>query len=261
MEKDEHSLSAHNTLDEQTQTRSLRPISSHDGHVTTVTVKPHDFPRPTYHNNSSSVSESHGSHTTNKHHQPLILENGQPSTFTPSPSSFTRPSSAASGGMYDSSSSRLHLTTSDYSSASSKSLPPFINNQAMLPSSSISSSSQQTSFTSYSSAHTSSTGISSGSNAVTMHHAPPPVPAHSSLVAYPYYPNKSLSVGKDSMPRPSSLSLGKSGGQGSTTMALHLKMSNQQKFECPSCRKQFPYGPREFDKWFEHIRYCENKPQ
>jgi C4-type Zn-finger protein len=34
----------------------------------------------------------------------------------------------------------------------------------------------------------------------------------------------------------------------------------QQKFECPSCRKQFPYGPQDFDQWFEHIRYCENKP-
>ena len=256
MEKDDHSLSSkHHTSDDPQQSRSLslRAMPSHDNHVTSVTAKSHEYQRATYNSlsnsSSGSASESHGNHMTSK---PFVHENSQPSTFSYT-TSFTRPSS--SNSMYDS--SRLHLTTSDYSSASNKSLPPFGMPQG------LSSSSQQMSFTGYSSTHTASTGVSSGSGgAMTTYHAPPTISAPSSHVShYPYY-SKSVSSGKDSTSRPTSLSIGQSRGQGSTTISQHQqKVMNQQKFECPSCRKLFPYGQQNFEQWFEHIRYCENKPQ
>ena len=186
------------------------------------------------------TSESHDSHMTNPHHQLVVPASGHQS-FTHTPPS----SHLSSGSMYES--SRPLLTTSDYSS--SKSLPQY--GVQMPPHSSAS---RQTSSTGFSSSHT---GLSGLSGEGTMHHAPPMVTAPTSLIAYPYH-SRSSPGQLSSMPRPSSLSVGVQ----RSTMApsQHHKVLNQQKFECPSCRKQFTYGPQEFNQWFEHIRYCENKP-
>ena len=220
-----------------------RPSSSHDGHVTATTAKLHDYQRHSTSSNSSSgnAGGSHGSHMTKR--QLVVPDNVQPFSHM-----HTRPSS--SNSTYDS--SHPYLTTSDYSS--SKSLPPF----AVQP---ATSSSQQTSFTGYSSTHTTSSGLSSISTAT--HRAPPMVATTTSLMAnYPSAPHhsKNLTNGNntESLPRPASLSINRGGMH--TSPSHSQKVSNQQTFQCPSCRKQFQYGPKEFDQWFEHIRYCENKP-
>ena len=281
VEKDEHSLSSqpvhpslptkqpphHATADDQSQTHHLQPVQSHDNHVTsTLNQSPHCYRR---NSTSGCTSESHGSHVI-KQHQLVVPESSSSSMFTP-------PSSSSS--MHDP--SRPHLTTSDYSS--SKSLP-----QHTEQLSAHSASSQQTSFTGYSSTRTTSSGLSSGSAGVAMvmsHHLATPMihtPNSQSLhvVAngHPnYYSGSSgaLSSAKEpSSIRPTSLGIphppGRSVKQQPASMMSSLrhyrsqqqKLSNQQqKFECPSCRKQFPYGPQEFDRWFEHIKYCENEPQ
>ena len=257
------------------QAQSLRPIQAHDSHVTSTLNHHHHHHRHSTSSSSSSTSESHGSHVI-KQHQLVVPEGG------PSSSVFTPPPSSSNSSM-----SQAHLTTSDYSS--SKSLPQYGAHLSAHPSSS----SQQTSFTGYSSTHTTSSGLSSGSGsggsggvAMAMshyHHAPPTIHApnsHSqSSGGHPSYYSSStgaLSVGKDasSSIRPTSLTIthpaGRSVKQPAAMMSsLHRqnqkqKVSSQQQqqqmFECPSCRKQFPYGPQDFDQWFEHIRYCENKP-
>ena len=252
------------------QAHSLRPIQAHDSHVTSTLNHQR-------HSTGSSTSESHGSHVIKPHQLVVPAPESGPSASVYTPSS-------SNSSMHNS--LQPHLTTSDYSS--SKSLPQY--GAHLSTHTHPSSSSQQTSFTGYSSTHTTSSGLSSGSGvAMTMthyHQAPSMIHAPNShgqsLVAggRPNYYSSSTGAqtmaGKDvsnslSSMRPTSLTItrppGRSVKQQPASMmpSLHhqnqqQKVSNQQKFECPSCQKQFPYGPQDFDQFFEHVRYCENKP-
>ena len=211
----------------------MRPVHSHDSHMTSMT---HD----------KGTNESHDSHMTNKHHQLVVPDNGHPSYFMHTPPS----THLSTSSMYES--SRPHLTTSDYSS--SKSLPQY---SVQLGPHSSASASRQTSSTGFSSSHTALSGLSSGDGVSV---TPPMVTAPTSLVTYPYH-SRSTPGKLSSMPRPSSLSVGVQRSHTAQNQQHQLqKAPSQQKFECPSCRKQFLYGPQEFNQWFEHIRYCEYKP-